>query len=333
MKIIFNTGYIVMYGSDISKHHSKTGGVLKELGVNIKRFLDLYGQEDGIYLRVCTTRNLWDILKEKYPFVLHPSILFLDYQEVLKKQNLSENEYWYDALRFQVLSTIEESEDCLEYWIDEDALVEDEHLLNDVCKEHPNVIVSPVDWYPWNKSELQKDLQEYKDIFNSFGLKASPKPEDYSNTGTFFGGPSKDVKFISTKILEVERAFRRNSQPSAAVLEYVSCCCFREFCSIYNIPYLTLDINKYVWHYTGYRIPRQAYLDALWIKYPEDIEYFRDFCDERTEAFRLRYITETFNTVLTEDTSKFSKSFWKELAIKLYSGSRGNFRIQKSSLV
>ena len=331
MKIVFNTGYVSMYGKDVRKHHCRTGGVLKELGVNIKRFIDLYGQEDNLYLRVCTTKDVWKILKEEYSFVSHPSILFLDYQEVLKKQNLTKNEYWYDALRFQIFSTLEEVEDCLEYWIDEDALVEDNNLL-DLCRANSDVVISPIDNYPWDRPEIQKDLQEYKDIFTSFGLKASPKPEDYTNTGTFFGGPSKYVKKLSTKILEVERAFKRDTQPSAAVLEYISCSCIREFCNNLNIPYSPLDLNKYVWHYTCYRLPVQAY-NALWIQYPEDIEYFRNFYDKRTELFRLSYVNEAFKLILGEDISKFSESFWKELATRLYANYRNYFHSRKYYLV
>lgn len=317
MKIDLYTGHIPMYGLTGLEHHQRTGGVLRELAVHIRRFLDLYEYRDNVSLTVCTTGEIWQKLIEEYSFIVNPSVKFLDYKTVLEKQGLEKNIYWYDALRFQILSTIVEEEKTLAYWIDEDALIQNPGLL-DFCTEYKEYVISPKDRYPWDRPEKQSKLLLQSSVFSRFDLDMNPQPDSYTNTGTFFGGPARLVKIASNYVLQLEKAFETDVQPSAEVLEYVSCYSVQELCRKRGIPYLTLDLNCYIWHYTGYRLPVTTYIDVLWKNFPEDIDLMRDFCDSRTEKFRINYIHRVFSEIL-ENRILDSKYLWEDLAVEEYS--------------
>ena len=259
MKLIINTGWNRSANwAWAEERNRELGGTIRMLAVNIKKFLDFYGNRKDVEMRVCLPADMWKELVEDYPFIKEFSnIAFLDYSKVLSKHNLKENTDWYDAMRFQILSTVGDS-DNLEYWIDGDAFIRDRNFV-DVCFEHRDSIVIPSfpsDVWENNGLDIEK-LQEFKEIFDSFGLDVTKQGVEgmYTNTGNFLGGPSKLIKLLASKVLELERTLNMPYGPRVAIselIEYVSCTSICSFCKQYDIPFYKANTNL-VCHYTGGR--------------------------------------------------------------------------------
>lgn len=321
MNVFFNTGYNFLgprLDAIMESRNNRIGGTVKILAANIKRFLNLYESRKDIFLRVCTTKTLWKTLVNLFPFVNHPSIIFLDFNEVLKKQKLQNNIYWYDALRFQVLSTIEECEDSLEYWVDADTLIQREDLV-EVCIENSKSIIAPRCFVPWSVKDYL-ELQKFQKIFSIFDLDIRNIGDwDYTNTGTLFGGPSKNIKLVSSKILELERAFERPvDPPSSPVLEYVSCVSPERICKNLGISFARVDDNL-VYHLTGgHGIPLGIVTER---DLEENFDRLSDSSKNRVlEVMRTslgeKFIQKIYSEIL--ESKEQTSNRWKELLILAY---------------
>ena len=201
----------------------------------------------------------------------------------------------------------------------------------DICLNNSGSIVVPKNYYCWDNKEVLGRLKEYSEHFQKFGLDTNPKPDLYTNTGTIFGGPSKYVKFISNKILEVERSFGMTVQPSAEVLEYVSCYIIGDLCKQYNIPLVRVE-DIYTWHWTGHRLPGIVY-EALRQSYPKDANRLWDWYNIETEKFRLEYIIVLCTRILKSYPKIKNTSSWIDLAVEMYSDYGVKPKLQKFSLI
>lgn len=333
MKLILNTGWNrVANWSWAEERNRDLGGTLRMLAVNVKRFLDFYKDRKDVEMRICVTEDMWKELIEAYPFIKDSTnVQFLDYCKVLDKNGLKKNTDWYDAMRFQILSTVEEDSNSLEYWIDGDAFIRSRNFIDTCFNYKGGIVVDNFSPNIWEDRLDIKKLQKFKKTFSQFGLEITKHDlkGSYINTGNLLGGPSRLVKFLVSKVLELERALNMPYGPKTAVeelIEYVSCTSPSFFCKQYGIVLHRIDF-KSICHYTGGRgvpvdISVENIAEILNIKTEEGKQELRDRTWLPTgRDYRVVFYRNLFSEILNSNNLMLEDAdVWEKLLATAYRG-------------